>query len=370
MKKLRDLFNKSEKSYADTRELDYKKAIYDYLEEKDDNYETIKGKMWLWRRGEGSLRSTGYIEYHENLAKQNLSEITSHGWKINKTWMANQGWGDRMEVLHAEISKNNRVENLVWSDSHRTGNWYFQSKSGGQWPIDWRELDSIKNKDEYGEMQQCSGCEDVFQEQDLTDPGDGNRYCPGCLDDLQNETTFESIDPYEIYDSVHKRGNLLRDAKKIIDLSKNILRDEIDPEKWQKIDELEAKVAEYKSHVNSEGWSEFQYNYWKKEIMRLNALIITISGNQNWKELVDDVGYLENFDFPTAKAKQYCLSCGRELLKRDEISGGVCNYCEELMERNLEYPEGTPQHAEFLKTLTFLDPFIQNKWKERYSRVR
>ena len=36
MKKLQKIFDKSRKNYADTRELDYKKAVYDSLNEKDD----------------------------------------------------------------------------------------------------------------------------------------------------------------------------------------------------------------------------------------------------------------------------------------------------------------------------------------------
>jgi len=37
MKKLRELFNESRKSYADTRELEYKKRVYNSLKEKDSD---------------------------------------------------------------------------------------------------------------------------------------------------------------------------------------------------------------------------------------------------------------------------------------------------------------------------------------------
>jgi len=39
MKKLQKIFDKSLKSYADTREFDFKKAVYDSIEEKDYNRE-------------------------------------------------------------------------------------------------------------------------------------------------------------------------------------------------------------------------------------------------------------------------------------------------------------------------------------------
>jgi hypothetical protein len=89
-----------------------------------DNYSEIEKKMKLWRIGLLSLSETGYIQYHLDLANKSLPELEKSGFKIVKTWIESDGWGDSMKVLYAEIKKGNITKKVKYHDFHSKGSWY------------------------------------------------------------------------------------------------------------------------------------------------------------------------------------------------------------------------------------------------------
>lgn len=98
-----------------------------------DKYSEIEKKMKLWRICELSLSETGYIQYHLDLAQKSLPELERSGFKIVKTWIESDGWGDGMKVLYAEIKKGNITKKVKWNDSHSKGSWYETGR--GSFPL-------------------------------------------------------------------------------------------------------------------------------------------------------------------------------------------------------------------------------------------
>ena len=90
---------------------------------------SISNEMNMWRRGYIGL-PTSYIEFHQNLAQQDLNNNAAmRGWTIVSSKMINDGWGDGMKVLSAKIIDTDDKElSIKWHDGSQ---WWFVDTGHG-----------------------------------------------------------------------------------------------------------------------------------------------------------------------------------------------------------------------------------------------
>lgn len=90
-----------------------------------ESFDEVNKKMKKWRSGLLSMKETGYIEYHIDLAEKVLKENEEKYEVLSKS-IEKDGWGDGMKVLFAEVKEKatGNILHIKWSDCQNCGAFY------------------------------------------------------------------------------------------------------------------------------------------------------------------------------------------------------------------------------------------------------
>lgn len=92
--------------------------------------ESIEKKMRMWRRGVISIPQE-YIQFHKDLAEKALKEMPSIV-TVHRTYMADDGWLDGMQFLHAIIETGRgKLHKIKWCDSQH----FMEEMPSGGWGL-------------------------------------------------------------------------------------------------------------------------------------------------------------------------------------------------------------------------------------------
>lgn len=90
---------------------------------------SLKTALIKYRNGLANI-PRDYINVHHEAALRDLPRLCAMmGWQVISCSLVNDGWGDGMKVLSAQVSTDDGPANIRWSDSNG-GSWFKNTGHG------------------------------------------------------------------------------------------------------------------------------------------------------------------------------------------------------------------------------------------------